>query len=130
FGAPPHTARRARPPAREGAGAEPPLDPFGDDRMLGTVLGAVQELLAEVIVDRRVGAATSRACQRHCRGDGAAAANEELGAGADERRLRRSDAEAEATAEGVPEGAEERPCTVRRRRRDLNLASQDGLSRD
>ncbi len=43
---------------------ERPLDPPGDDLVLGAVLGAAQELLAEVVVDRRVGAAAGRAGER------------------------------------------------------------------
>ena len=63
---------------------EPAFDPPGDDRVLGPVLVAVQKLLAEVVVDGRVGAAPGRPRQRDGRGDAAAAADEQLGAGADE----------------------------------------------
>ena len=57
---------------------EPALDPPGDDRVLVAVLGAVQELLAEVVVDGGVGAAAGRAGEGDGRGDGAAAADEQL----------------------------------------------------
>ena len=108
-----HRLRRPLDPDRDRRQAA--LDPLRDDRVLGAVLGAVEELLAEVVVDRRVGAASRRSGERHRRGDGAAAANEELGAGADERRLGRADAEAEAGAEGLAERTEQGPGGVRGR---------------
>ena len=48
---------------------EPARDPLGDDPVLVPVLVAAQQLLAEVVVDGRVGAAPGRAGERHGRGD-------------------------------------------------------------
>ena len=68
----------------------------GDDRVLLAVLLRAQELLAEVVVDRRVGAAADRAGEGERGGARAVAADEQLGARADEggvaagRRSRRS----------------------------------------
>ena len=85
------------------------------------------ELLAQVVVDRRVGAAARRAGE----GDGLSArpapADEELGACADERRLGRADAEAVARREELAERAEERCGVVRSRRLGAHLAREDDL---
>ena len=72
------------------------------------VLVAAQQLLAEVVVDRRVGAAPGRAGERDGRDAGARAPHQQLRAGADEGRLRRPAAEAEAGREQLAQGAEER----------------------
>ena len=61
-----------------------------DDRVLAAVLVAAQQLLAEVVVDRGVGAAPGRAGEGDGRDAGARAAHQQLGAGADEGRLRAS----------------------------------------
>ena len=53
-------------------------DALGDDPLLATVLVAAQQLLAEVVVDGGVGAAPGRAGQRHGRGAGAGAADQQL----------------------------------------------------
>ena len=63
------------------------------------VLVASQEPLAEMVVDRRVGAAAGRARERDRRGTGSLAPDEQLGAGAEEGALRGAAAEAEAGRE-------------------------------
>ena len=94
---------------------EAAFDPADDDRVLGAVLGAVEQLLAEMVVDGRVGAAPGRAGEGDGRRDAAAAPDEQLRAGADECALGRPDAEAEAGAEGVAKRAEQR-CRANGRR--------------
>ena len=111
----------------DGVRAQRALDPPRDDPVLGAVLVGAQELLAEVIVDAGVGAAPRRARERDRRGDGAAAADEQLGAGADERRLRRADAEAEAGREELAQGAVERRRDRAPPALDLDLAREDHL---
>jgi hypothetical protein len=120
-----HRLRRALDPDRDRRQAA--LDPLRDDGVLGAVLVAVEELLAEVIVDGGIGAATRRSGEGHRRRNGAAAANEELRAGADERCLRRADAEAEARAEGLTERAEQGPGGMRSRSGDTDLAGEHEL---
>ena len=86
---------------------EGPLDPPRHDRLLLALLGAVGELLAEMVVHRRVGAATSRArrappyCAR-----APSRRNEELGARAQEGKLRRPDTPAETGGEHLSQGAQ------------------------
>ena len=87
------------------------------DRLLGPVLGALQQLLAEVVVHRRVGAAAGGAGQRHGLGAGAVAAHQQLGAGAHERALRAADAVAVAVGERRAQAVEHRArgrCRARR----------------
>ena len=86
-----------------------------------------QELLAEVVVDRRVGAAAGGAGQRDGRGDAAAAAHEQLRAGAHEGGLGGADAEAEAGAERLAQRAEQRRRRVRRPGGDAHLAGEHEL---
>ncbi len=80
-----------------------------------------------MVVDRRVGAPASRAGERHGLGARPAPADEELGARADERRLRGADAEAVARGKELAERAEERCRVVRSRRLGAHLARQDDL---
>ena len=98
-----------------------------DDQVLDPVLLAPHQLLPEVIVDRGVGAAPGRAGERDGRDAGAAAADEQLRAGADERRLGRTGAEAEAGWKQLPEGAEEGRRVVRRAGLDHDLAGEHDL---
>ena len=58
---------------------EPAFDPPGDDRVLVPVLRALQQLLAEVIVDGGIGAAPCRARERDRRRAATGAAGEKLG---------------------------------------------------
>ena len=102
-------------------------DLLGDDPVLAAVLVAAQQLLAEVVVDRGVGAAPGRPGEGDGGSAGAGAADQQLGAGADERRLRRSAAEAEAGGEVLAEGAEDRRRVVGGGRGDDHLAGEDHL---
>ena len=95
--------------------------------VLLAVLRALHQLLAEVVVDRRVGAAAGRAGERDAGGAGAAAADQELRAGAEERRLGRADAEAEAGREELAHRSERRRRVVRGGRLDRDLAGEDDL---
>ena len=104
-----------------------PLDPPGDDRVLLAVLVGAQEPLAEVVVDRRVGAAADRAGE----GDGAdaqaAAAHQELRRGADERGVAAADRVDEAGRERLAQDAVDRGRVVRRRRVHVDLAGEHDL---
>ena len=80
--------------------------------LLAAVLVAAQQLLAEVVVDGGVGAAPGRAGEGDGRDAGARAAHQQLRAGADEGRLRRAAAEAEAGGELLAHRAEERGRVV------------------
>ena len=71
------------------------------------VLVAAQQLLAEVVVDRGVGAAPDRARQGHGRDARPGAPHEQLRAGAEEGRLGGAAAEAEAGGELLAHRAEE-----------------------
>ena len=102
-------------------------DAPGDDRLLLAVLVGAQQLLAEVVVDGGVGAAPRRAGQRERPGAQAVAADEQLGAGGDERALPAPGAEGEARREGLAQDAEHRRRVVRARRVDLHLAREDDL---
>ena len=103
-------------------------DALGDDPLLTAVLVAAQQLLAEVVVDRRVGAAPDRAGQGHARDARPRAAHEQLRAGAEEGRLGRAAAEAEAGGELLAHGAEEGGRVVGRGRADDHLAGEDDLA--
>ncbi len=85
--------RRLDPHRMRAQGAD---DPRGDDALLAAVLVAAQQLLAEVVVDGRVGAAPGRAGEGNGGDAGAGAANQQLRAGAEEGGLRSAAAEAEA----------------------------------
>ena len=65
-----------------------------DDRLLLAVLVGAQQLLAEVVVDGGIGAAARRAGEREGARAQAVAADEQLGAGGDERALPAPGAEA------------------------------------
>ena len=103
------------------------LDPPGDDLVLAQILGRVQQLLPEVVVDGGIGAAADRAGERYGGDTGAAAAEQELGAGAEEGALGGSDAEAEAGREQVAQGAEGDRRIVRGRSLDRDLAREHDL---
>ncbi len=107
--------------------AQRALDPPDDDLVLAAVLGGAQELLAEVIVDRGVGAAPGRAGERHRRRPRPATPHEQLRAGAEERGLRRAAAKAEAGREQLPKRAVERRRLVGPRRLDHHLAREHHL---
>ena len=102
-------------------------DAAGDDLVLLADLGAVQHLLAEVVVHRGVGAAPRRAGQRDGRGDRAPAADQQLRAGADEGGLGGADAEAEARREELAQRSQDRPGIVGGGRADRDLAGQHQL---
>ena len=87
-------------------------DPVGDDRLLLAVLVRAQQLLAEVVVDRRVGRAADRAGQRDRRGAQPLAADEQLGRGGDERARRRGRRRTRSRSRTPSAG----PRTRRRRR--------------
>ena len=89
--------------------AQRPLDPPRDDRVLLAVARVAQQLLAEVVVDGRVGAAPRRAGERERAHALALAAHEQLGAGGDQRRLAAPDAEDEARRELLAQHAEHAP---------------------
>ena len=111
----------------DGVRAQRAGDPVGDDRLLLAVLGRAEQLLAEVVVDRRVGGAADRARERD-RGDAQAlAAHEQLGRGGDERALAAAGAEDEAGAERGAEDAEHRRGVVCAGRVDGDLARQHDL---
>src|SRR6266511_6052285 len=95
--------------------------------MLRAVLVAVKELLAEVVVDGGIGAAPRRPGERDGRRDRPAAAYQQLGARADERRLGRSDGETEAGREQLAQGAVNGGRVVRRRRLDEDLTREHDL---
>ena len=80
-------------------GRERARDPPRDDRVLLAVLLAAQQLLAQVVVDRRVGAAPDRAGERDGAGALALAADEQLRAGGHERRRRRGRRRTRSTRE-------------------------------
>src|SRR6185295_18997215 len=102
-------------------------DLLDEDPVLAAVLVAAQQLLAEVVVDRGVGAAPGRAGQRDGGSAGAGAADQELWAGREERRLRRPTAEAEAGGEVLAEGAEDGRGVMGGGRGDDNLAGEHHL---
>ena len=72
----------------DGVRAQRALDPPRDDRVLLAVLLRAQQPLAEVVVDRRVGAAPDRPGQRDRAHAQPLAAHQQLGRRADERRRR------------------------------------------
>src|SRR5689334_10781967 len=103
-------------------------DPLGDDPLLTTVLVAAQQLLAEVVVDRGVGAAPSRTGKGDRRSAGTGAAYEELRAGADESGLRRPAAEAEAGRELLAHPPEQSRGVVGAAGADDHLAGEHHLA--
>jgi hypothetical protein len=103
------------------------LDAARHDRLLLTVLDAAQQLLAEVIVHRRVGAAARRARERHGLGAGAVAAHQQFGAGSHEGQVRRADAPAEAGREDLPQRAEHGAGVVLRGGVGAHLAGEHDL---
>ncbi len=102
-------------------------DALDHDAVLAAVLVGAQEALAEVVVDGGVGAAAGRAGQGDGRDAGAGAADEELGARADEGRLGRPGAEAEAGRELLAHRAEDRARVMGGGRLDDHLAGQHDL---
>ena len=71
----------------DAGGAQGAHDAPRDDRLLLAVLVGAQQLLAEVVVDGRVGAAARRTRKGQRSGAQALAAHEQLGGGRDERAL-------------------------------------------
>ena len=122
-----HQARLGRRLHPDRLTAERALDPPDHDLVLATVLRGAQELLAEVIVDRGVGAAPSGAGQRHRRRARPGAPHEQLRAGAEERRLGRAAAKAEAGREQLPKRAVDGRRLVRPGRFDHHLPRQHHL---
>ena len=90
-------------------------DPARDDGLLLAVLLGLQQLLAEVVVDRRVGGAARRAGQRDGRGALALAAHEQLGRGGHEGGVAAADAERRSRTRRPP--AARRTWRRRRARR-------------
>ena len=88
-----HERRLGRGRDPDGVRAQRAGDPAGDDLVLLAVLVAAQQLLAKVVVDRRVGAAARGARERDGARALAVAADEQLGAGRDERRVAAPDRE-------------------------------------
>ena len=82
-----------------GVRGEHPRDPAGDDRVLLTVLLASEQLLAEVVIDRRIGAAPGRAGERDRARALPVSADEELRTGGEEHRVATSHGEHEARRE-------------------------------
>ena len=117
--------RRLDPDRVRAQGAD---DPLGDDPLLAAVLVAAQQLLAEVVVDGGVGAAPGRAGEGDGRDAGAGAAHQQLRAGADEGRLGRAAAEAEAGRELLAHGAEEGRRVVGGAGADDDLAGEHDLA--
>ena len=91
------------------------------------VLVGAQQLLAEVVVDRRIGAAARRARERERARAHALAADQQLRAGGDEGVVAAAGAEAEARRKALAQDAEDRRRVVRRRRVDLHLAREHDL---
>ena len=102
-------------------------DPAGDDRLLLAVLGRAEQLLAEVVVDGRVGRAADRAGERDGRRAQPLAAHEQLRRGGHERAVAAAGAEHEAGAEGGAQHPEGRGRVVRRGRVDGDLAGEHDL---
>ena len=96
----------------DGVRAQRALDPPRDDRVLLAVARVAQQLLAEVVVDRGVGAAAGRAGERERAHALALAAHEQLGARGDQRRIAAPDAEDEARRELLAQHAEQRRRVV------------------
>ena len=102
-------------------------DAAGDDRVFRAVLGRAQQLLAEVVIDGRVGRAADRAGKGNGLGAGAVAADEQLGRRGDERGVAAADAEDEAVTEGGAQDAEHRRRVVCGARVNGNLAGEHDL---
>ena len=109
--------------------AQRALDPPRDDRVLLAVARVAQQLLAEVVVDGRVGAAAGRAGERERAHAVALAAHQQLGAGGDQRRVAAPDAEHEARRELLAQHAEHRRRVVRRAARAPALRARARSSR-
>ena len=107
--------------------AEATLDSLDDDPVLGAVLVAVQQSLAEVVVDRRVGAAPGGPREGNGRGPGPVSPHEQLGAGAEKGCLRGSATEAEARREQLAQRREDRRRVVGGVALHPDLASEDDL---
>ena len=90
-------------------------------------LSLLQQLLAEVFVDRRVGAPPRGAGERHRAGALAVAAHEQLGAGGDERAVTATDREHVARRERLPEQPQHGADVVIERGVDLHLAREHDL---
>ena len=103
------------------------LDAPRHDRLLLALLGAARELLAQVVVDRGVGAAAGGPGQRHALGPRALAAHQQLRARSQEGQLRRADAEAVAGREHLAQAAEDRRRVERRGRVHPHLAGEHDL---
>ena len=78
-----------------------------DDLVLASVLRALQQLFAEVVVDSGVGAAPRRARESHRGHARSPAPHQQLRAGAEEDGLGRADAKAEAGGKRLTQGPEE-----------------------
>ena len=102
-------------------------DAAHDDRVLLAVLVALEQLLAEVLVDRRIGAPPRGAGERDGGRPLAVPAHQQLGAGRDERAVAAADREHVAGRERLAEQAEHGAEVVVDRGVDLDLARQHDL---
>jgi hypothetical protein len=107
--------------------AEPVDDPLGDDPVLAAVLVGAEQALAKMVVDGGVGTAPGRAGEGHGGDARAGAAHQELRARANEGRLRRPGAEAEAGRELLAHRAEDRCRVVGGGGADDHLAGEHHL---
>ena len=98
-----------------------------DDLLLLAVLLRAHQLLAEVVVDRRVGGAAGRAGERDGRGAQALAAHEQLRRRGDERGVAAARAEHVAGLESGAQDAEDRCRVVVGRRVHRDLAGEHDL---
>ena len=117
-------ARSGHPEAHRVEGA---LDAARDDVLLLAVLGAAQQLLAQVVVHAGVGAAARGARQRHALGALAVTPDQQLGARADEGQIGCADAPAVAGREELAQRAEHRTRVVGRGAVRPNLAGENDL---
>ncbi len=103
-------------------------DPARDDRVLFAVARVLQHLLAEVRVDCRVGA-SPRGCRERQRRDALPLpAQQQLGAGRDQRRIATAGTEHEARRELRPQHAEDRCGVIRARGVHLDLPREHDLA--
>ena len=91
------------------------------------ILLAVQKLLAEMVVDRRIGAAPRRSGERDRARSLALAAYQQLRAGREERRLAAADGEHVARGERLAQHADDGGGIMVDRGVDLDLARQHDL---
>ena len=111
----------------QGMGLEGPRDPADDDCVLLPVLVALEQLLAQVGVDRRVRAAASRAGEADGAGPLTLSTHQQLWAGRHEGGVSSSHRKHVTARERRPEEAEHRGRVVVDRRVNVDFAGQDDL---